>query len=145
LRLKQNDRFPHEHMEYPTLKLHPKTDPLILSRSRELRINQTPAETHLWMGLRNRQLGGYKFRRQAVIGGLIVDFLCCDAKLIIEVDGDTHVGREYYDAERTALLEAQGFLVIRFTNKDVSEALEAVLEEILNTCKTLTPQVRCAA
>jgi very-short-patch-repair endonuclease len=64
---------------------------------------------------------------------------------MIEIDGDTHVGREYYDAKRTTLLEAQGFLVIRFTNKDVSEALEAVLEEILNTCKTLTPQVRCAA
>jgi very-short-patch-repair endonuclease len=125
-------------MEYLTLKLHPNTDPLILSRSRELRINQTPAETQLWRGLRNRKLGGYKFRRQAVIGDWIVDFLCCDVKLIIEIDGDTHAGRECYDAKRTEWLEAQGFLVIRFTNKDVSEALEAVLEEILKTCKTLT-------
>jgi very-short-patch-repair endonuclease len=113
------------------LKPHHKTDPLMLSHSRQLRRDQTPAENILWKYLRNRQLGGHKFRRQMVLGKFIVDFFCSESQLVIEVDGDTHSGREGYDTQREAWLKAQGLTVIRFTNKDVAENLEAVLEIIL--------------
>jgi very-short-patch-repair endonuclease len=120
------------------MKPHQKTDPLMLSRSRQLRREQTPAESSLWLCLRNRQLGGYKFRRQVVLGDYIVDFLCFDARLVVEIDGDTHAGRECYDQARQKWLRGQGYSVIRFTNKDVAECIEAVLQTILDTCNKLT-------
>jgi len=69
-------------------------------RARSLRRNQTTVELKLWRFLRNRQLGGYKFRRQAPRGRYIVDFLCDDAKLIVELDGVQHVLQADYDARR---------------------------------------------
>ncbi|GAB4414263.1 MAG: hypothetical protein Kow00123_27740 [Anaerolineales bacterium] len=112
-----------------------RTAPVILARARELRHPQTPAETLLWARLRNRQLSGFKFRRQHPIGTAIVDFYCDACRLAIEVDGDSHAERAEYDAARTQALEEQGVRVIRFTNRDVIHHLDAVLERILEECQ----------
>ena len=96
--------------------------------ARILRRNMTDAEKRLWSHLRNRQLQDAKFRRQAPIGGYIADFLCAEAKLIVEADGGQHTPAS--DAERTAFLEAQGYRVIRFWNNDILENTQGVLAQI---------------
>ncbi|CAM5516182.1 tRNA (cytidine/uridine-2'-O-)-methyltransferase TrmJ OS=Afipia felis OX=1035 GN=trmJ PE=3 SV=1 [Afipia felis] len=105
------------------------------SRARKLRLQQTSAEARLWQALRNRRLARWKFRRQQVIAGYIVDFITLDGKLVIEVGGVTH-GTEVEiirDRARTASLDDFGFHVVRVTNTDVSENLEGVLETIERT------------
>lgn len=97
-------------------------------RARNLRHNSTDAETKLWSRLRNRQLAGAKLRRQVPLGPYIADFLCADARLIVELDGGQHTTE--VDAVRTAWLEAQGFRVIRFWNNDVLSNVEGVLIRI---------------
>jgi very-short-patch-repair endonuclease len=97
--------------------------------AKRLRRNQTDAERLLWFRLRDRRLGGWKFKRQVPIGRYIVDFFCADAKLIIELDGGQHSGA-VRDAGRTEALEAFGYLVVRFWNHDVMRNIEGVLEEI---------------
>lgn len=111
-------------------KLH-RIHPLILQRSRDLRHPLTPAEAKVWARVRNRQLG-YKIRRQHPLGRFIADFCCPETKLVIEIDGDTHTAPDQieYDAARTAWLEGHGYWVIRFTNAEVHQQLEAVLEAI---------------
>ena len=102
-----------------------------VSRARQLRKQSTDAEKILWRHIRSRQLAGYKFRRQAPIGKYIVDFLCYEQKLVIEIDGGQHQLRSKSDRERTNWLEAQGFRVVRFWNNQVLAETEAVLEAIL--------------
>lgn len=97
-------------------------------QARRLRRDATDAETLLWARLRNRQLYGAKFRRQVPIGRFIADFLCFEARLIVEADGGHHSVEA--DAERTAFLEAQGFTVIRFWNHEVLGNIDGVLETI---------------
>ncbi len=106
-----------------------------ISIARLLRQRQTPAEHRLWAMLQNRQLLGYKFRRQHPIGPYVTDFYCAEAKLIIEVDGDIHAyGKQIqHDAERTQYLTTEGYRVIRFTNDEVLQNLNAVAEIILET------------
>ena len=116
----------------PRLRIHPE----IRQRSRELRHPLAPAEKILWEALRQRRLDGIKFRRQHPIGPYIVDFYCAMARLVIELDGASHVGQEEYDAERSAWLEAQGYFVIRFKNEAVVERLEGVLREIGVMCQS---------
>ncbi len=99
--------------------------------ARKLRKEQTDAERRLWWNLRNRQLDGWKFRRQFPIGDYIVDFVCIDAKLIIELDGGQHSEQGDYDEQRTRKLEKDGFVVLRFWNNDVLTNSEGVIEEIL--------------
>jgi very-short-patch-repair endonuclease len=91
----------------------------------------------LWNKLRNRALGGYKFKRQFSIGPYIVDFYCAEAKLVIEIDGATHVTEKElkYDKLRQEFLEEQGLKVNRFLNSDIKDNLEEVLEDIYDTCK----------
>ncbi|MGE5952541.1 MAG: endonuclease domain-containing protein, partial [Qipengyuania vulgaris] len=96
----------------------------LTSRSRKLRRDSTDAEKKLWGVLRNRQLNGFKFRKQVEIEGYIVDFLCAEQRLIIEVDGGQHTVER--DARRTAFLESQGFRIIRFWNHDVLQNLDGV-------------------
>ena len=98
--------------------------------ARHLRRNQTDVEQKLWHHLRNRQMLGLKFRRQYAVQTYIVDFVCIDARLIIELDGGQHADRQVYDAERTRVLEACGFHVVRFWNRDVIETLDGVLVAI---------------
>lgn len=98
--------------------------------ARHLRNNLTDAEKLLWYHLRRRQFGNLRFRRQAVIGLYIVDFVCFEKQLVIELDGGQHVVQQCRDAERTTWLESQGFTLIRFWNDEVLGMTEAVLEQI---------------
>jgi very-short-patch-repair endonuclease len=99
-------------------------------RARELRNNPTEAERALWKRLRLRQLDGQKFRRQVPLGRYIVDFVCLEKRLIVELDGGQHAERGALDGERTAWLIAQGFRVVRFWNHEVMTEFEAVMDSI---------------
>ena len=99
-------------------------------QGRALRANQTEAETRLWLGLRDRRLGGAKFRRQVPVGPYVADFACYTARLIVELDGGQHAENAEADALRTDWLEAQGFRVLRFWNNDVMANIDGVLERI---------------
>lgn len=98
--------------------------------ARGMRGDATKAENQLWQALRTRQLGGLKFRRQVPLGGYILDFVCFEAKLIIEVDGGQHA-ESARDAERDGYFESQGFRTMRFWNDEVTENLDAVCRAIL--------------
>ncbi|RAP37081.1 ATP-dependent helicase HrpA [Legionella quinlivanii] len=98
-------------------------------RARNLRKNSTDAERHLWYYLRANRLG-FKFKRQAPIGTYIVDFLCFERRLIIELDGGQHMDSQIYDIKRTDWLRAHGFRVFRFWNNEVFQQTESVLEII---------------
>lgn len=80
-----------------------------------------------------------KFQRQVVLAPYIADFASRGERLVIELDGDTHGGREAYDAARTRNLEARGYRVIRFTNEDVMTNLDGVLQAILLALKSAHP------
>ncbi|MEM6459556.1 MAG: DUF559 domain-containing protein [Planctomycetota bacterium] len=99
-------------------------------RARRLRRSSTVPERILWGSLRRKQFRGLKFRRQAPIGRYVADFFCAEARLVIELDGESHVGRGVKDKARTAELEASGLKVIRFGNDDVLRHLDAVLMSI---------------
>jgi len=101
-----------------------------VSFARRLRRDQTDAERVLWFRLRDRRLNGLKFKRQVPLDKYIVDFCCAEARLIVELDGGQHATRD--ETNRTAILEAMGYLVLRFWNNDVLQNMEGVLEEILN-------------
>ncbi len=98
--------------------------------ARYLRNNLTDAEQFIWQYLRKRQLSGYKFRRQQTIGKYIVDFVCFERKLIIEIDGGQHAEQVEYDIQRTKWLNTQGFKVLRFWNNEVFQEIDAVIERI---------------
>lgn len=87
--------------------------------AKELRRNSTDAEKLLWSRLRDRQLFGCKFRRQQTMGAYIVDFICMEAMLIIEVDGGQHMEREPQDVLRSQYLNSLGYKVLRFWNNEV--------------------------
>ncbi|MES3099667.1 endonuclease domain-containing protein [Sphingomonas faeni] len=103
-----------------------------LNRARELRRDATEAEDRLWYRLRSRRLGNFKFRRQVWIGPFIVDFLCMDAMLVVEVDGSQHIEDVAYDDARTAFLATKGYRVIRVWNNDVMQRMDGVLAAILH-------------
>lgn len=116
-----------------------RTTPTVFHHAKVLRLNTTPAEKRLWARLRDHRLGGLGFRRQHAIGPFIVDFVCREKKLVIELDGDSHANQPDYDARRTAWLEKRGYRVQRFTNDEVHRNLEAVLQAILEACTPLQP------
>jgi very-short-patch-repair endonuclease len=101
-----------------------------LTRVREARRDATPAERKLWSRLRARQLSGAKFRRQVWLGPFIADFFCPEARLIVEVDGDTHAEQFDYDLRRTDWLASEGFRLVRVTNSDVMQNMDGVLRHI---------------
>ena len=98
--------------------------------ARQNRHEPTLAENKLWQKIRGRQVKGVKFRRQHGIERFIVDFCSLEAKLVIEVDGATHEFTVEEDAIRQAFIESMGFRVVRFSNQDVIENLEGVVETI---------------
>jgi len=102
-------------------------------KARQLRKNPTDAERALWNYLRLCQLGGHKFRRQQPIGKYIVDFVCLEKRLVIEVDGGHHSEKFNYDSERDAWLKKQNFKIMRFFDNQVLKETEAVKEVILQT------------
>jgi very-short-patch-repair endonuclease len=101
--------------------------------ARKLRCDRTETEDLLWSRLRNRQVAGAKFRFQSPLGDHVPDFLCVEAKLIIELDGSQHADRREADALRTQSLEQAGYTVLRFWNSDVTDNLDGVLQTILET------------
>lgn len=105
---------------------------LISQRANSLRKRQTPPEEILWYYLRNRRFEGLKFRRQAPIKKYIVDFVCFEKKLIIELDGSGHLKDEQikHDREREIFFKNQGFKILRFYNNDIFNNLQSVLEKI---------------
>ena len=114
----------------------------MVSRARRLRREMSDAESKLWSELRGRRFVGCKFRRQRPVGAYIVDFVCYEPKLVIEIDGGQHGRREQSedDRERTRWLSANGFKVIRFWNDEVLQNLDGVLEVILKEIDSLRQQ-----
>jgi adenine-specific DNA-methyltransferase len=100
--------------------------------SRSLRREMTDAEQLLWRHLRMRQMGGYKFRRQHPLGRYILDFVCLEAALVVEVDGGQHAENAEQDLLRTMFLSQQGLHVLRFWNNDVLKDIESVKQVIWN-------------
>ena len=105
-----------------------------MNRAKQLRKNTTDAERLLWRELRSRQLGGHKFRRQQPLGRFIVDFVCLEKRLVIEVDGGHHAEQQQaaHDAQRTVWLRTEGFRVLRFWDHEVLKDLDAVKEAVSN-------------
>jgi very-short-patch-repair endonuclease len=103
-----------------------------IQRARALRARQTSAEARLWQALRDRRFENAKFRRQYPIDNFIVDFVCLDARLIVEVDGATHgeANDLARDHRRTARLESLGFSLLRVQNEDIRANLAGVLDAI---------------
>ncbi|WP_127521235.1 DUF559 domain-containing protein [Mesorhizobium sp. Z1-4] len=102
--------------------------------AREMRADSTKAENLLWQALRNKQLEGLKFKRQVPMDGYIVDFVCFDARLIVEVDGSQHAESQR-DAARDSHFAAQGFRTLRFWNDEVERNLDSVCRTILLEAK----------
>ncbi len=109
----------------------------LLEASRHLRQRATPPEDLLWARLRDRQVAGSKFRRQAVIGKFVGDFYCHESRLIVELDGSVHDMPEVADRDisRQTYLEEQGYTVIRFRNDEVERDMNMVLETIRHYVK----------
>lgn len=99
-----------------------------------MRTNQTDAEAVLWDALRSRRLDGLKFRRQVPIENYIVDFLCIEHRLIVEVDGSQHADSTY-DRDRDQKLRDQGYEVLRFWNDDVLKSLDDVCQHIVTVAR----------
>jgi very-short-patch-repair endonuclease len=98
--------------------------------ARQLRHDATDAETAMWRLLRHRRLAGFKFRRQVPFRSFILDFVCFDSKIIVEIDGSQHFESER-DQRRDAALAEQGFRVLRYWNNDVLQRSTSVLEDLL--------------
>ncbi|MFN8354841.1 MAG: methionine synthase [Spirosomataceae bacterium] len=122
-------------------KADPFTYGLLKEYSQRMRNQPTKAEEVLWEVLKGKQLEGYKFRRQHIVGQYIADFICLKENLIIEIDGSIHQLPEnkISDAERTDWLNSEGYKVIRFTNDEVINNLPYVLDCILEAIKQAPP------
>lgn len=106
--------------------------------ARRLRKNPTDAESRLWRHLRQKQIGGYRFRRQVPLGPYVADFVCLSEKLVVEVDGGQHAARAAHDEARSSWLADNGFRVLRFWNNDVLANTEGVCEAILRALEERT-------
>ncbi len=115
----------------------------LIEYARALRKESTSPEIKLWSILRNRQMNGLKFRRQHPVEKYIADFYCDELRLIIELDGESHFTTEgkVSDAVRSKFLQEKGYKIIRFSNEEIGESLEAVIQSIyaITEEKALTP------
>ena len=109
---------------------------LLNQYAKSLRKNNTDAENHLWYYLRAKRLG-YKFKRQVPISSFIVDFICYEKKLIIELDGGQHQQNNIYDEQRTIKLNSLRFKVLRFWNNDVLQKRESILDVICHALSSI--------
>ncbi len=98
--------------------------------ARNLRKNMTTPEQQLWEALRKRQLDGYRFRRQTPLGRYIADFVCLEARLVIELDGNHHHDHQNYDRERDNWMQQQNFRVLRFWNHEIQHHQQTVIQQI---------------
>lgn len=105
-----------------------------VTRARQLRRNMSPVEARMWDYLRTLKAEGFHFRRQAPLGRYYADFACHHAKLVIEIDGDTHFTRSGidHDLERDRFIRAEGYRTIRFTNTDVLKNMDGVVTHLLS-------------
>jgi very-short-patch-repair endonuclease len=111
----------------------------MLERARRLRHNRTIPERRLWHALRDRRLRGVKFRRQVVLGAYVVDFFQSTHRLVIEIDGASHMDRGEYDCLRQTWLEGRGYHVIRVSNDEVLFELDSVLNAVLLALDRVEP------
>jgi len=111
-------------------------------RARRLRRDQTPSEMRLWDTLRGRRFEGWKWRRQVPVGPFIIDFLCLEAAVAVELDGGIHAEHADRDARRDAYLRARGLQVLRFWNSEVSTDFDSVCLTILSACRETDPRQR---
>ena len=107
-------------------------------RAKSMRSEMTDAERVLWMQLRAHRLDGLRFRRQTPIGRYIVDFVCHERRLVIELDGGQHADSQR-DVARDRWLESKGYRVLRFWNSDMFQNREGVLETIVSTAREVLP------
>jgi very-short-patch-repair endonuclease len=108
-------------------------NPKLTQLARRLRRNSSDAEQLIWSNLRNRNLQNLKFRRQQPLGNFIVDFVCFEKRVVVELDGSQHAGSKK-DLLRDRWFNRQDFRVLRFWNNEVFENLDGVLERILEVC-----------
>jgi very-short-patch-repair endonuclease len=111
---------------------------LTRSRAKSMRTEMTDAERALWMQLRAHRLDGLRFRRQTPIGPYIVDFVCHERRLVVELDGGQHAESQH-DIRRDRWLESKGYRVLRFWNSDVFQNRDGVLETIVSAAHGATP------
>ena len=116
-------------------RIEPYTSEHMKTRARKLRHAGSVPERILWGMLRARRLSGFKFRRQQPIGPFVVDFFCEGAELVVELDGESHVGQGEMDAQRSALLRKRGLRVMRITNDDLLKHRDEVGEAILRAAR----------
>ena len=116
---------------------------LLLARA--MRGAPTQGEARLWAALRGRRLEGWRFRRQQVIAGYVVDFYCAALWLAVEVDGSVHIGREEQDAQRDEVLSALGVRVHRVRNDDVIDRLPLVRNELALRCASIAHDLQLSA
>jgi len=112
---------------------------VLTERAKRLRTEATRVEGLLWGKLRNRQLGGWKWRRQVAIGRYIADFACVEVLLIIELDGGQHSDANIYDERRSEDLAQLGWRVMRFWNHEVLADIGAVRDQIFRSCGPEAP------
>ncbi len=109
------------------------------ARAYNLRHNMTEAERRLWQILRSHGMNGYKFRRQVPIGRYIADFVCHEARLIVEIDGGQHDRASPRETERSGFLQNEGYRILRFWNNEVLENLDGVHTTITAELGRITP------
>ncbi|MBI3677485.1 MAG: endonuclease domain-containing protein [Proteobacteria bacterium] len=110
------------------------------ARGRQMRHEPVAVEKLFWSEVRDRKLGGYKFKRQFLIGNYIVDFVCVREKLVVELDGPQHANTVEYDKARDAFLWHEGYRVMRFSNSETSDNLGIILLTVLQGLKTPSPR-----
>jgi len=109
------------------------------ARARTLRQNMTEAERRIWQILRLNRMKGCKFRRQVPIGPYIADFVCHEARLIVEIDGGQHDPLSAREAERNEFLQSEGYRILRFWNNKVLANLDGVHQTIASELGRITP------
>jgi very-short-patch-repair endonuclease len=123
---------------------HKKYSPkYVIQLAQDMRREMTDTEKILWGQLNLRKLDGLRFRKQHPIGKYIADFCCPSIKLVIEVDGEIHALQKEYDKNRDDYLKAQGYITLRFSDKQIRENLEVVLatirKNVKNHCLSISP------
>jgi len=113
----------------PQTPHHRPTAKRIRNFAKKMRCEPTDAEAAMWRLLRDRRLARFKFRRQVPLQNFILDFVCFEKRMIIEIDGSQHASSER-DTARDAVLVAEGFRTVRYWNNDVLQQPSAVLEDI---------------
>ena len=122
------------------MKIH--YDPKLKQLSRDLRKNSTLSEVLFWNQVKGRKIKGYQFMRQKPMINYIVDFYCSKLKLVVEIDGDSHIGKEEEDDNRQSKIEALGIKFLRFSDPDVKKNINGVILELLNKIDEIEKELR---